>query len=207
MVINCVPVGYLKTNCYILHKEGANTCIVVDPGDEPKLILNELETERLTPEFIILTHAHFDHIHEIPVLQEKYPEVKLYCLDEEVEVLENCELNASKKFHRTQEMKPDFVFTDGEEIALSGLKFRVIATPGHTKGSACFYFEDAGILISGDTLFREGIGRSDFATGNTEAILHSIREKLFKLPEDVRVLPGHGETTTIYHEKESNPYV
>lgn len=207
MVINCVPVGYLQTNCYILHKEGMDKCIVVDPGDEPKLILEELEKEKLTPEFIVLTHAHFDHIHEIPVLREKFPEVKLYCLDEEEEVLGNCELNASKRFHRTQEIKTDYTFTDGESVTLSGLSFKVIATPGHTKGSACFYFEDCGILISGDTLFCEGIGRSDFATGNSEAIIKSITEKLFMLPDDTKVLPGHGQTTTIIHEKEYNPYV
>lgn len=206
MVISCVPVGYLKTNCYILHKEGMNTCIVVDPGDDAELIFNELEKEKLTPEFIVLTHAHFDHIHEIPALKEKWPDIKLYCLDKEARVLADRNLNASLRFHRPQEFEPDAVFGDGDIVELAGLSFKVISTPGHTIGSACFLFESNRILLSGDTLFYENVGRSDFATGNGEMLMNSISEKLFALPDDIKVLPGHGEPTTIKHEKEYNPF-
>ena len=98
------------------------------------------------------------------------------------------------------------VLKDGQEISLEGMTCRVIATPGHTAGGCCYYFEEAGILLAGDTLFAESVGRTDFPTGSMGTLVRSIKEKLFTLPEDTRVYPGHGESTTIGHEKKCNPF-
>ena len=93
-----------------------------------------------------------------------------------------------------------------EEIALAGMTCKVIATPGHTAGGCCYYFAEAGILVSGDTLFAESVGRTDFPTGSMGTLVRSIKEKLFVLPEDTRVYAGHGESTTIGYEKKNNPF-
>ncbi len=206
MIIKRLTVGYIKTNCYIIHADDRKDCIVVDPGDEKKKIFGALEEDGLEPKAIILTHGHFDHIHEIPALKEKYPDIKVYCLDAEKELLSDMDLNGSKMFRRKDRADADALFHDGEDVSMWGLNFKVIATPGHTVGSCCFYFKDEAILISGDTLFYENVGRSDFATGDHETEIKSIKEKLFTLPDDTKVLPGHGEYTSIGHEKTNNPF-
>ncbi len=115
-------------------------------------------------------------------------------------------MNVSEQAGRACATFADVYVKDGEEYTLAGMEFRVIATPGHTAGGACYYFAEAGILISGDTLFEESVGRTDFPTGSMGTLVRSIREKLFVLPEDTRVYPGHGDSTVIGHEKEHNPF-
>ena len=100
----------------------------------------------------------------------------------------------------------DVYVKDGDEITIAGMDFRVIATPGHTAGGCCYYFKEVGFLLSGDTLFAESVGRTDFPTGSMSELVRSIKEKLFLLPDDTKVYPGHGESTTIGHEKEYNPF-
>ena len=107
---------------------------------------------------------------------------------------------------RACQVVPDVLFRDGEEFTLLGITGKVIATPGHTGGSCCYYFEEAGILIAGDTLFAESVGRTDLATGSMSALSRSIKERLFALPDETKVYPGHGESTTIGHEKQYNPF-
>ena len=107
----------------------------------------------------------------------------------------------------TDTVTPDYLYEDGEVISAAGMSAKLIATPGHTSGSCCFYFEEDGILISGDTLFDESVGRTDFPTSSTGELIRSVKEKLFVLPEDTVVYPGHGEVTTIGHEKLYNPFI
>jgi glyoxylase-like metal-dependent hydrolase (beta-lactamase superfamily II) len=115
-------------------------------------------------------------------------------------------MNVSAQAGRACSTYADVYVKDGQEISLEGMTCRVIATPGHTAGGCCYYFEEAGILLAGDTLFAESVGRTDFPTGSMGTLVRSIKEKLFTLPEDTRVYPGHGESTTIGHEKKCNPF-
>ncbi|MCL2254640.1 MAG: MBL fold metallo-hydrolase, partial [Lachnospiraceae bacterium] len=122
-------------------------------------------------------------------------------------VLENTEQNVSSEVGMPCTVKADEYLEDGASVSLADMTFTLIATPGHTMGSACYYFAAQGILFSGDTLFEQSVGRTDLPTGNMGTLTKSIREKLFILPEHVKVYPGHGEPTSIGSEKENNPFV
>ena len=132
---------------------------------------------------------------------------KVYAYEGEKEVCESASVNVSKNAGRACEIKADEYIRDGEEITVAGISCQLLATPGHTKGSCCYYFEKDKLLISGDTLFQESVGRTDLPTGSMSSLVRSVREKLMILPEDVKVYPGHGESTTIGHEKELNPFL
>ena len=121
-------------------------------------------------------------------------------------LLEDPYVNLSANMHRGITLKADGFFNDGDILEYGGKKCRVIATPGHTVGSCCFYFEESGLLVAGDTLFAESIGRTDFPTGKMKQLITSVEEKLFVLPDDTKVYPGHGPATTIGHEKTYNPF-
>ena len=121
-------------------------------------------------------------------------------------MLRSARLNVSAQAGRACETYADVYVKDGQEITIADMSFKVIATPGHTAGGCCYYFEEAGILMSGDTLFAESVGRTDFPTGSMGTLVRSIKEKLFVLPEETKVYPGHGERTTIGYEKKNNPF-
>lgn len=205
--------GMCQTNCYFLYREGGKDAVVVDPADKGKNICGALKKNGFRVEGILLTHGHFDHIWGLDELRnavnaerEGREPVKAYACAAERELLGNARLNVSGGAGRRCETYADVYVNDGEEITLGDISCRVIATPGHTEGGCCYYFEEAGILVSGDTLFAESVGRTDFPTGDGRTLVRSIREKLFVLPEDTRVYPGHGESTTIGHEKAYNPF-
>ena len=153
-----------------------------------------------------MTHGHFDHIWGLEELKE-LSGAKVYAYEEEKEVCENASVNVSKGAGRPCEITADEYVKDGATISVAGMSCQLIATPGHTKGSCCYYFEEEGILISGDTLFQESVGRTDLPTGSMSALVRSVKEKLMVLPADVKVYPGHGESTTIGYEKEYNPFL
>lgn len=194
------------TNCYFVYEEGKKDTIVFDPGDQGDYVYKKLTDAGFSIAAIYLTHGHFDHIEGCNALK-KASAAEIYALDKEKELLQDPALNLSGSFGMSCTVKPDGYFKDGEVITKAGMTFRVIETPGHTSGSCCFYFEHDGILIAGDTLFEESVGRVDFPTGSAAQLLYSIREKLFLLPDDTKVYPGHGDVTTIGHEKEYNPCV
>jgi len=213
--IGRMVLGVCQTNCYFVYREGAQDAVVVDPADQGAKIYGALCKNGFRVAGILLTHGHFDHIWGLDGLRdaagaaaeaEGREPVKVYACEAERELLKSARLNVSEQAGRACTTYADVYVKDGDEISLAGMRCRVIATPGHTAGGACYYFEEAGILVSGDTLFQESVGRTDFPTGSMGTLVRSIREKLFVLPEETRVYPGHGESTSIGHEKAANPF-
>lgn len=198
-------VGPVQTNCYFLYDENTGECVIVDPGEEAAKITDYIEKKNLKPVVILLTHGHFDHIGAVDEIRERY-DIKVYAAAAEKETLEDPDINLSSQFGGGFRVEADELLSDGQEIELLGEKVRCILTPGHTKGGMCYYFTGSGILFSGDTLFQQSVGRTDFPGGSMSEIVRSIREKLFVLPDYVRVYTGHGMMTTIKDEKMLNPF-
>ncbi len=199
-------IGAVGTNCYFLYREGNKECVVIDAPDRGRDIADTLKKNGFTVAALLLTHGHFDHIWGASELRSS-TSAKIYALDEEREILEDSGLNVSADAGRPATVKANIFLRDGDVVKLADIDFKVIATPGHTKGSCCYYVEEAGLLLAGDTLFAESVGRSDLPTGSGAVLCRSINEKLFVLPEDTKVYPGHGDETTIGHEKKYNPFV
>lgn len=203
--IGRLTLGVCQTNCYFLYREGQKEVVFVDPADRGDSIYEALQEKGFVVAGILLTHGHFDHIWGAEKLRE-LSGVKIYALDAEEALCLDAGLNVSKMAGRACTVQPDILVKDGEEITVAGICCKVIATPGHTGGSCCYYVAEAGFLVSGDTLFQESVGRTDFPTGSMSEIVRSIKERLFCLPPDTKVYPGHGEQTTIAYEKEYNPF-
>jgi glyoxylase-like metal-dependent hydrolase (beta-lactamase superfamily II) len=198
-------VGQMQTNCYFLYDEDTKDCLIVDPGDEAEKIIGFIHKKEFHVKAILLTHGHFDHITAAEQVREETG-VEIYASKEEQELLEDAHLNISVMVRKPTTLKADRWFEDGQEVEMLGQTMRCIGTPGHTHGGMCYYFPKAGILFSGDTLFQESVGRTDFPTGSISEMIASIREKLLPLPDAVRVFPGHGLMTTMQNERMFNPY-
>lgn len=198
-------VGPVQTNCYFYYDENTREGIVVDPGDEPEKIRGYVEKKELKIQGILLTHGHFDHIMAVEELKKEW-NVPVYAAAEERRVLENPQLNLSVQIGKPVSLSVDYYLKDGEEVELLGEKMKCILTPGHTCGGMCYYFPRQGILFSGDTLFQESVGRTDFPTGSMSTLIRSIREKILVLAPATKVCPGHGMMTSIENEKMYNPY-
>ncbi len=198
-------VGLMGVNCYILGDK--NEAIIVDPGSDAEGIIKTLSDNEITAKYIVLTHCHFDHIMAVEQLMQKTG-VKLIACQSEEENLLRSDINYTDRYSRNPvELTADKYVKDGDIIKSGVYEFKVIETPGHTSGGMCLYCEKEKLLISGDTLFYASVGRCDLATGNEAELIKSIKTKLFVLPDDVLVLPGHGDNTTIGYEKINNPYI
>ena len=203
--IGRMVLGACQTNCYFLYREDSKECIFVDPADQGANIYRALTKNGFHVAGILLTHGHFDHIRGTKELRE-LTGAKLYALDAERELLQSARKNVSEQVGRPYTVEADVYLKDGEEMTLADMTFQVIATPGHTGGGCCYYFKEAGFLVSGDTLFQDSVGRTDFPTGSMGTLVRSIKDKLFILPDETKVYPGHGDSTTIGHEKKYNPF-
>jgi len=205
--IGRMVIGVNQTNCYFVYREGASEAIVIDPSDHGEQIARTLKENGFSVAAILITHGHFDHIWGVKELKECAPDaVKVYACEAERELLNDIDKNVSARMRRPCTVEADVYLRDGDEIRVADVGCKVIATPGHTEGGCCFYFEEAGILVCGDTLFLESVGRTDFPTGDMGTLVRSIREKLFVLPNETKCFPGHGDATTIGHEKKYNPF-
>ena len=206
MKIIKMVLGEVQTNCYILYKEDTKEGIIIDPSDNANKIIDRLSQEGISPKAIILTHGHFDHIMAAPKLVEKYG-IPVYGYVEEASVVKDPILNASYLINKKFSMELTDLFYDGDILELAGFSLKVIHTPGHTRGSVCFYLEDRDVLFCGDTLFYQSIGRTDLPTGNQMQLLRSIEEHLLALPDDTICYSGHGIVTTIGDERMNNPFI
>lgn len=198
--------GFVSTNAYIGINEVTREAFVVDPGADIGQFINYFEVNNYDLKGILLTHGHFDHIGGVEALVTKYG-CQIYALEAERDTLADPAINLSTTIRRNMSITEFVSLTDGQEIEIAGIKVKVLATPGHTTGGACYYVEENGVVFAGDTLFAESIGRTDFPTGSHGTLIRSIKEKLFALPEDTIVYPGHMSETTIEHEKQYNPFV
>lgn len=206
MRIERFSIGSLGTNCYLAENEETKELVIVDPAICPSYIVDHVKRIGYEPKAILLTHGHFDHVMGIEGWQKEF-DIPVYLYEEEKEVLEKPELNLSAVFGRSYAYASAQGARDGEVLHLAGIDFEVIHTPGHTKGGCCYYVASEEVLFSGDTLFCHSVGRSDFPTGNMSVLVRSIKDRLFCLPDDVMVYPGHDELTSIGDEKQNNPFV
>ncbi|MFA9465376.1 MAG: MBL fold metallo-hydrolase [Velocimicrobium sp.] len=206
MKIQRLMLGMIQTNCYIVSDERTKEAIVIDPADEAEKIIAFLKEHQLSLQAILLTHGHFDHIYGTEDLRN-YFSVKVYANNTEKELLKNPEWNCSSHIAREISLIADEWVNDGDKLEFGSLSCEVIETPGHTRGSVCYYFKLQNCLFSGDTLFLESIGRSDMPTGNGHQIIESVRTKLMPLPDETKVYPGHGAETSIGYERRNNPYI
>lgn len=204
--LKSLVLGPVSTNCYLAMNKETRALLIVDPADAPERIVQAVTEMKATPEAILLTHGHFDHIGAAEALREQY-HIPVCALEQEREVLEDAEKNLTGSWMgRGYTLQPDRWFADGEQTVLAGFSVEVIHTPGHTVGGACYYLPQEQVLFSGDTLFCCSVGRTDLPTGNAGALRRSIHEKLFVLPDATEVFPGHDEQTTLAYEKRYNPY-
>lgn len=199
--------GSLGTNCYILVNHDTNECVVFDPAADAVVLKEIFDNPSFKLKAIFLTHGHIDHIGAVKELKDFYS-VPVYASKEENEqVLCKLEANLSVMFDNPMTLQADEILHDGEEVSILGTTIKCILTPGHTAGGMCYYIEELESLIAGDTLFCGSVGRTDFPTGNGAVLVNSIQEKLFKLPGNTKVFPGHMDGTTIDHEKKYNMVV
>lgn len=197
-------------NTYIVHLNENSNCVVVDPGFDPQAIEDVLLQHQLTPRAILNTHGHVDHIAGNEWMKRCWPECPLVIGHLEAEKLTDPHANLSGQFGSGITSPPaDQLVREGEPYEVAGLVLDVLEIPGHSKGHVVFVWKGGSpwVVFGGDVLFQGSVGRTDFPDGNMAQLTTAIRSKLFVLPEDTLVLPGHGEATTIGEEKRSNPFV
>ena len=209
--VECFTLGPFATNCYVVTpcpKPAGGPCWIVDASFEPGPLIEFVRGAGLTPDALILTHTHVDHIAGVREVLAAFPGTPLLVHPLEREWLWEPMLNLSAMSGQSiTTPEPNRMIDEGETLALGDMRWRVLHTPGHSPGGITLYHEPSGTAIVGDSLFAGSIGRTDFPGGDLATLERSIREKLYTLPSDVRVYPGHGPATTIGRERKSNPYV
>jgi len=199
--------GDWATNCYLAYTD-SGACWIIDAGFEPAYLLRYIEEKNLKPKKVVLTHAHVDHVGGLAEVCETYPGVPVLIHEAERAFPGDPMLNLSAAL--AQEVvapDPTGTFTHGDTLTLDGHDFQIRHTPGHSPGGVCLYQVEHKLAIVGDTLFSGSIGRHDFPTSDGPTLIRSIHEQLMTLPDDTRVLPGHGPETTIGNERTNNPFL
>lgn len=200
-----IVVGPLETNCYVVYCQDSLECAVVDPGAEADRIFQLIARKSLKPALILNTHGHIDHIGANKDIKEKF-NIPLYIHSADSPMLENVQQSEMAIFLGAMDSpSPDHLLNDGDKIKIGESFLRVIHTPGHSPGSVSFLGD--GFLLSGDTLFFGGVGRTDLPGGSWEDMESSIKNKILTMPDEMIVLPGHGPFTTVGQEKRANPFI
>ena len=199
--------GSLEENCYFLRLDASDQGILIDPGEEFDKLDAFVSQSGAKPVMVIATHGHWDHVGQVAAFQKKYGAAFAMHPDDHelLEVL--VDTFAFNGLGKVEKPKPDQDLSNGQLLQVAGMTLKVFHTPGHSPGGVCIYHQESGTLFSGDTLFRNSIGRADFPGSSPEALENSIRQKLYTLPDETIVYPGHGPGTTIGEEKSSNPFV
>lgn len=199
MIIEAIPAGIYDANCYILVEENTKECGIIDPGGDSERLISQIDKLNAKPKFILLTHGHMDHVGGVIDLVKKY-NIPFYISKADEEYMEKDDFVFGTLPKASGYLKENDILKLGDEI------IKVLETPGHTKGGLCFLLNNDKVF-TGDTLFNGSIGRTDFIGGSMSEIINSIKEKLLPLGDKVDVYPGHGDMTTIEHEKKYNPFL
>ncbi|SDN07726.1 MBL fold metallo-hydrolase [Sediminibacillus halophilus] len=205
MKIEKMPLGPLGTNCYLVIKD--KVAMIVDPGGDADKLYTYLEEANINPIAILLTHAHFDHIGAVEDVRNRY-QIPVLVHKAEADWLSNPNLNGSALFRMEPiSAGPADKYIQSGEMDIGPFSFHIRETPGHSPGGVAFVFPEEKSVISGDSLFQRGIGRTDLPGGDFEVLVETIKSKLFSLPDDYTVYPGHGPETVIGDEKAHNQFV
>ncbi len=197
--------GPIDVNTYLVFDD-SNEAFIVDPGGYSQQLVEFIKAKHLYVKYIILTHGHADHIGGVEEMLKVFPETKIIAHKKAKELLTDPAKNASNElFFRPITLEADIYVSDSDTKTVGNMELKFIYTPGHTKGGMCILIP--GILFSGDTIFNASIGRTDFYGGSFEEIVNSIKQKIFTLPNDTVIYPGHMESTTVQFEKRYNPFV
>ena len=197
-------------NSYVLFRDGGSDCLVVDPGFEPEEIIAAVEARGLQPRAILLTHGHSDHIAGNAALRDRWPGLPILIGRHDADKLTDPEGNLSAPFGLALvSPSADRLLGDGDVLSEGGIGLVVREVPGHSRGHVVYRVTDCDppVVLGGDVLFRESVGRSDFPDGDPAALAAGIRSILYTLPDETLVLPGHGPATTVGHERRHNPFV
>lgn len=212
MIINHYVVGMVQTNCYIVINDETKDCFIIDPGASGKQLAEKIRNDNFTPVAVLLTHGHFDHAGAAKTLADEF-DVKIYAHEAEADTLQKPQKNLSGMVGAKESYDADEFLKDNQTINLAGFEIKVLHTPGHTEGGCCYYIAEENVVFTGDTLFAQSVGRTDFPGGSMSQIVRSIQEKLMtlnvagNLETDIMVYPGHNDPTTIETERIENPYL
>ena len=207
LLVRTLHVGPMASCCYLVGEKGGEGA-VIDPGDEADRIAESVGLMGLAIKYVILTHAHVDHIAALEDVRDAYPDAEVVIHPDDAPMLERPSLNLSLFIGESVKCRPARrLVNEGDGLELAGLAVEIIHAPGHTPGGICLHIPEAGVVFSGDVLFAGGIGRTDFPGGDMDQLLASIHDKLLTLPPETVVYPGHGGSSTVAAEKTGNPFL
>jgi len=206
MKLITIKTSVISENAYLYYDEQSHEGVLIDPGDESERIIQTIKESRAVVKAILLTHGHFDHIGAALEVSQ-YTKAPIYAHRDEGEILADHKINPLSGLRKITEIKEFVPLENNELLEFKYFSLKVIHTPGHTKGSACYYDRSNGNLFSGDTLFFESIGRTDLYSGDINSLIDSIKTRIFTLPQETRVFPGHMQNTSVSHESKHNPFM
>ncbi|HOP07167.1 MAG TPA: MBL fold metallo-hydrolase [candidate division Zixibacteria bacterium] len=207
MELKTLVVGVFQVNCYLYWDPQTLDGVIIDPGEEAETIIEQVDKAGFKPKAILLTHGHGDHIAAVGEIKEHF-DLPLYLGDGDQTLMANPSENVSALVgFPIVAPEADYILTDEQDLNIGSIHFKVLATPGHTRGGVCLLDEKANLIFTGDTLFWGSIGRTDFPGGSYGQLIDSIKRKLLKLPDNIVCYPGHGPETTIGSERVNNPFI